>query len=113
MIWYEKRRIIAISTFIPILLALLLSFHFRIWSGSYTEGDLESIVIHQVDSLEKADKDESINDKISPHFWESICLFSIGTMVFLQCEMFWGNCLEMFSFRPRVTLHSLSVRMDD
>lgn len=113
MICYKKRRIIAISVFVPVLLVLLLSLHFRIWSGSYSEGDLESIVIQQMDSLEKADKDESISDRTYLHFCECICLSAIGTMAFLLCEMFSAVCLEAFPFRPSVTLRSLSVRMDD
>lgn len=113
MIWYKKRRIIAASVLIPVLLVLLLSLHFRIWSGSYTEGDLESIVVQQMDSLEKANKDESISDRICLHFCECICLSAIGTMAFLLCELFLAVCLKALPFRPSVTLCSLSVRMDD
>ena len=113
MILYKKRRIVAITVLVPVMLVLLLALNFRIWGGSYTEGDLESIVIQQMDSLEKGNGGGSINERTCLRFCECVCLSGIGTMVVLLCVMFLDARLGDFSLRPGVTLQSLSVRMDD
>lgn len=113
MILYKKRRMIAIAVLVPVMLILLLSLNFSIWGGSYREGDLESIVIEQMNSLEKGNGIESLNERIYLRFYECVCLSGIETMVFLVCEMFFGARLGEFFLRTSVTLHSLSVRMDD
>ena len=51
MISVKKQRIAAIMVLSSIMLILLLSLNFRIWSGYYTEGDLESIVIRRLHDL--------------------------------------------------------------
>ena len=53
MISVKKQRIAAIMVLSSIMLILLLSLNFRLWSGYYAEGDLESIVIQQMECLEK------------------------------------------------------------
>lgn len=77
------------------------------------EGDLESIVIQQMDSLEKSNSEGDINERIFLRFYEYICLSEIGIMVFWVYERFERLCLGEFSFRPGVTLRSLAVRMDN
>ncbi len=57
MISVKKQRIAAIMVLSSIMLILLLSLNFRIWSGYYTEGDLESIVIQQMECLEKSNSE--------------------------------------------------------
>lgn len=52
MISVKKQRIAAIMVLSSIMLILLLSLNFRLWSGYYAEGDLESIVIQQMECLE-------------------------------------------------------------
>ncbi len=113
MVSVKKRRIAAITVLISIVLILLLSLNFRIWSGYYLEGDLESIVIQQMDSLEKSKSEDNVNERIFLRFYEYICLSGIGIIVFWVCERFKGLCLGELSFRPGVTLRSLSVRMDN
>lgn len=113
MISVKKQRIAAIMVLSSIMLILLLSLNFRIWSGYYTEGDLESIVIQQMERLEKSNSENDINESIFLHFYECICFGGIKIMLLWVYDGF--KYLEQgeFSFRPGVTLHSLSVRMDD
>lgn len=113
MISVKKQRITAIMVLSSIVLILLLSLNFRIWSGYYMEGDLESIVIQQMDSLEKSNNEGDINEKIFLRLYECICSAGIGIVVFWVYERLKGLSQGEFSFRPGVTLRSLSVRMDN
>lgn len=105
MISVKKQRIAAIMVLSSIMLILLLSLNFRIWSGYYAEGDLESIVIQQMECLEKSNSENDIS--------ESICFGGIEIMVLWVYDGFKDLGQGEFSFRPGVTLCSLSVRMDD
>ena len=100
MISVKKQRIAAIMVLSSIMLILLLSLNFRIWSGYYAEGDLESIVIQQMECLEKSNSENDISE-------------SIEIMVLWVYDGFKDLGQGEFSFRPGVTLCSLSVRMDD
>ncbi len=113
MISVKKQRIVAIMVLSSIVLILLLSLNFRIWSGYYAEGDLESIVIQQMESLEKSNSENAINEGIFLHFYECICLGGLEIMVLWVYDGFKELGQGEFSFRPEVTLCSLSVRMDD
>lgn len=111
MISVKKQRIAAITVLISVVLRFLLSLNFRIWSGFYTENDLESIVIQQMDSLETGNSEDDTDEKIFLRFCEYIYLSGIGIMLFLVRERFTRTCLEAFSFRPGVTLRSLQERL--
>lgn len=113
MILYKKRQIIAAAVLIPIILILLLSLNFRIWSGNYIEGDLESIVVQQMDGLENTDNDEDMSEKTFLRFYECVCLSGMDLMIYLLCEMSSGVPLKAFSHKPGTTLQSLAVRMDN
>ena len=113
MISVKKQRIAAIMVLSSIVLTLLLSLNFQIWSGHYTEGDLESRVIQQMDSLEKSNIENNINERLFLHFYECICLVGIAIMVLWVYDRLKGLCQGEFSFRLGITLRSLSVRMDD
>lgn len=113
MILYKKRHMIAAAVLVPVILVLLLSLNFRIWGGSYTEGDLESLVIQQMDRLENGKREEGINERTFLQFCECVCLLGIEVMLFLLCEMSFGVWLKETSFRPGNTLHSLAVRMNN
>ena len=94
-----------------IVLILFLSLNFRIWSGYYTEGDLENIVIQQMESLEKSNSENDINESILLHFCECICFGAIEIIVLWVYDGLKLGYVEFSSDRelPR----SLSVRMDD
>ena len=109
----KKQRIAAIMVLSSIVLILLLSLNFRIWSGYYTEGDLENIVIQQMESLEKSNSENDINESILLHFCECICFGAIEIIVLWVYDSLKKLGYGEFSFRPGVTLYSLSVRMDD
>ncbi len=64
-----------------IMLILLLSLNFRIWSGYYAEWDLESRVIQQMECLEKSNSENDISESICLHFYECICFGGIEIMV--------------------------------
>ena len=113
MISVKKQRIAAIMVLSSIMLILLLSLNFRLWSGYYAEGDLESIVIQQMERLEKSNSENDINESIFLHFYECICFGGIKIMLLWVYDGFKDLEQGEFSFRPGVTLHSLSVRMDD
>ena len=113
MISVKKQRIAAIMVLSSIVLSLFLSLNFRIWSGYYTEGDLESIVIQQMENLEKSNSENDRSVSIFLHFYECICFGGIEIIVALAYERFKEPGPWEFSFRPGVTLHSLSVRMND
>ena len=80
MISVKKQRIAAIMVLSSIMLILLLSLNFRIWSGYYAEGDLESIVIQQMECLEKSNSENDISESICLHFYECICFGGIYMM---------------------------------
>lgn len=113
MISVKKQRIAAIMVLSSIMLILLLSLNFRIWSGYYAEGDLESRVIQQMECLEKSNSENDISESICLHFYECICFGEIEIMVLWVYDGFKDLGQGEFSFRPGVTLCSLSVRMDD
>ena len=113
MISVKKQRIAAIMVLSSIMLILLLSLNFRIWSGYYAEGGLESIVIQQMECLEKLNSENDISESICLHFYECICFSEIEIMVLWVYDGFKDLGQGEFSFRPGVTLCSLSVRMDD
>ena len=77
------------------------------------EDDLESKVIQQMDSLENSNSKSNINERVCLHFYECICLVGISMTALLAYERFKELCRGEFSFRPGVTLRSLSVRMDN
>ncbi len=113
MISIKKQRIAAIMVLSSIVLTLFLSLHFQIWSGYYMEGDLESIVIQQMDSLEKLNCEDDRNERIFLPFYECICLVGIEIMLIWTYDSFKELCQGEFSFRPGVSLRSLSIRMDN
>ena len=76
-------------------------------------GDLESIVIQQMECLEKSNSENDISESICLHFYECICFGGIEIMVLWVYDGFKDLGQGEFSFRPGVTLCSLSVRMDD
>lgn len=113
---YKNRRKISVAVLVSIIFILLLSLNFHVWSGSYTEGDLESIVIQQVDCLEKGNTGEVISSKSLErclHLFDYACLSEIEVSFCLLCEILFCICFWYFFFRPSVTLRSLSVRMND
>jgi len=63
--------------------------------------------------LEKANSENDINEGIFLHFYECICLGGLEIMVLWVYDGFKELGQGEFSFRPEVTLCSLSVRMDD
>lgn len=81
MISVKKQRIAAIMVLSSVMLILLLSLNFRLWSGYYAEGDLESIVIQQMECLEKSNSENDISESICLHFYECICFGGIEIMV--------------------------------
>lgn len=111
---YKSRRIIAIAVLIPIILLLLLSLHFRIWSGSYMEGDLESVVIQHVGLLEKGST-EGNTETIEQyrHLFDYVYLPSIEIDVCLQFVFLRGVCSAYCFLGQSITLCSLSVRIND
>lgn len=113
---YRKRRQISIAVLASIILILLLSLNFHIWSGSYTEGDLEAIVIQQMDCLAGGDTDEGISRESVEqclHLFDYACLGGIEINVCLPCAILSGIWLGYFFLRPSITLCSLSVRIND
>lgn len=113
---HRNRRKISIAVLISIAFTLLLSLNFQIWSSSYTEDDLESVVIQQMDELKKGNIDgsidrESVKQKL--HLFDYACLFDKEINAFFLCEdlsdSYFGYCF----LRPSTTLCSLSVRMNN
>lgn len=116
LIIYKNRRRISVAVWVSVIIILLLSLNFHIWSGSYTEGVLESIVIQQMECLEKGNTGEVINSKSLErclHLFDYACLSGIEVSVCLLCEILFCICFGYFFFRPSVTLRSLSVRMNN
>lgn len=111
---YKRRRGISIAVLVPMILLLLLSLHFKIWSGSYMEGDLESVVVRQTASFERGiaeEHKETIDELL--RLFDAVVLD--GTEI---NTCFWYNCCLFLCFvycvtRPSITLCSLSVRMND
>ena len=62
MISVKNRELLNIMVLSSIMLILLLSLNFRLWSGYYAEGDLESIVIQQMECLEKSNSENDISE---------------------------------------------------
>ncbi len=111
---YENQRKIAIIVLVPIILLLLLSLHFKIWSGSYMEGDLESVVVHQIEVFKKGNTVENKKSiEGSVHLFD--CIYLTGTKVIdcvhYVCGMF--VCFAYCVVQTSITLCSLSVRMND
>lgn len=77
------------------------------------EGDLESIVAEQMDGLEKSNSQGNLSEKISLRLYEFLWLAETEIMLLWVCERVKGLGLGEYSFRPGVTLCSLSVRMDN
>ena len=73
----------------------------------------ESRVIQQMECLEKSNSENDISESICLHFYECICFGGIEIMVLWVYDGFKYLGQGEFSFRPGVTLCSLSVRMDD
>ena len=88
MISVKKQRIAAIMVLSSIMLILLLSLNFRLWSGYYAEGDLESIVIQQMECLEKSNSENDISESIYLHFYECICLVLCQDLVQVKMRNF-------------------------
>ena len=111
---YKNRRKIAIVVLIPIILLLLLSVHFKIWSGSYVEGDLESAVVHQMEVLEKGNTGEIEKSIEKPvYLFEYVYLIGTEVVVCLHYICWLFACFAYCAVRPSITLCSLSVRMND
>lgn len=112
---YKNRRKITIIVLLSIILTLLLSLNFRIWSGSYTEGDLESIVVQQMDTLKKGNIEDSHNNELikqSQRLLDYVSITGIEINACFLCGfLFLINILFLY-LRPSITLCSLSVRMD-
>lgn len=112
---YKHRRKISIAVLISIMLIFFLSLNFLIWSGTYTEGDFESTVVQQeavlqdgIDRFEKTDADAFCYQLLN-HILPGI----VGTHIFLLFLVLCALILLTASFRPVITLRSLSVRMDN
>lgn len=111
---YKSQRKCAIAVLIPILLLVLLSVHFHIWSGSYIEGDLESAVVQHVESLEKMSTGRNTEEiEQYRHIFDVVYLSGIEIDFCLQGALLWGDCFNYSFFRPSITLCSLSVRIND
>lgn len=111
---YKGRREIAITVLIPMIFFVFLSLHFKVWSGNYTEGDLESVVVQYMDSIHRGNRKENVKTEE-----ESLRLFDYA---YLSCAAIWvclpyicrtGACPAYYVFLPCITLCSLSVRMND
>lgn len=114
MIIHKNRRKIAIVVLIPIVLLLLLSLHFKIWSGSYMEGDLESVVVQQIEVIKKGatgDNEKSIEESV--HLLDCAYLTGTEVVVCLHCICWLFACFAYCVVQPSITLCSLSVRMND
>lgn len=114
--YYKNRRKISIAVLISIVFTLLLSLNFHIWSDSYTEGDLESVVIQQMEEIKKGNIDgsidrESVKQKL--HLFDHVCLSDIEINAFFLCEVLSDSPFGYFFLRPSITLCSLSVRMNN
>lgn len=111
---YKNQRKIAIIVLIPIILLLLLSLHFKIWSGSYMEGDLESVVVHQMEALKNgntAESEKAIEESV--HLLDCVCLTGTEAVVCLYYICWLFACFAYCVVRPSITLCSLSVRIND
>ncbi len=82
MISVKKQRIAAIMVLSSIMLILLLSLNFRIWSGYYAEGDFGKYS-HTADGMlgKKSNSENDISESICLHFYECICFGGIEIMV--------------------------------
>ncbi len=112
----KNRRKISAAAFAAVVFLLLLSWNFRVWGGSYTEGDVESIVTQQMERLEKGRADQSAEAasmERGRRLFACIPLSGMGWGLCFPGELFAGLCPGAFEFRASVTLRSLSVRMDN
>lgn len=110
---YKNQCKTSVIVLIPIILLLFLSLHFKIWSGSYTEGDLESIVVHQMESFERGKAEENTGIDRSSHLLDYVYFISTEidiVLLFTDCLFI---CFVYCMTRPSITLCSLSVRMND
>ena len=89
---------------------IIIQLNFRIWSGYYAEGDLESRVIQQMECLEKSNSENDISESICLHFYECICFGGIEIMVLWVYDGFKDLGQGEFSFRPGVTLCSQKLK---
>lgn len=111
---YKNRRKIAIAVLIPIILLLFLFLHFKIWSGDYIEGDLESVVVQYMESFKRGRAEENVKmTDESLHLFDYVYLSGTGINACLLYICWTGICLVYNFLRPSITLCSLSVRMND
>lgn len=113
---YENRRAIAVTAIVPIICILLLSIHFKAWSGYYVEGDLESVVVHQMETLESGYKEENTSIKTADtnRTPAEDMLFTCAQKVMLVCPfLLLPGCVLFIYQKPADTLRSLSVRMNN
>jgi len=66
---YRNRKHIARIALVPLVCILLLALNFKIWDGTYSEGNLEKIIVNQLKELEHCilsnnDNMEKIKDPI-------------------------------------------------
>lgn len=113
---YKDRKKISITVLASIILILLLSWNFHIWSGNYAGGDLESIVIQQMDSIHEGKLEKTAGEEFAEQYGHLFDYAYLAGMIINAC--LWYSILfrissDCFSHRPKITLCSLSVRMDN
>jgi hypothetical protein len=116
---YKNRKHIARILLANIVFILLLAFNFKVWGGSYSEGSLQDIIIHESKELEHCillNNDNKENVKVDVQIKQ---LLDAGfaniiiDFILLSFIHFIYICRSKLFYKKRYTLVSLCVRMDD
>lgn len=112
----KRRQATAFVVLFSILALLLLSLNFRIWSGTYTEGDTESIVTQCMARLENGKTEKNTEEEhaesdrdLAEYAYTADAITNNWLLVLVLFGIYSGYIF----LRPSITLCSLSVRMDD
>lgn len=116
---YRNRKHIARIALIPLVCILLLALNFKIWGGTYSEGDLEKNVVNlskelehcilsNNDNMEKIKGPIQIKQLLDTGFIGII--INCALLSFIRFISIYRS--KLFSIR-RYTLVSLCVRLDE
>lgn len=116
---YRNSKYIARINLVPLVFILLLTLNFKIWGGTYSEGQFKKIKNNQSKELEYctlSNTDNRVNLKADVEIKQLLDTDFSG--IFINCVLLsfipfiWIYRSELFCKR-RDTLVSLCVRMDD